>query len=187
MTAHHAPNDRNNSAPRRMDRYVSAPDAELSDEHLDPTGIATADDAEDGRPNGFHTAVEVRWSDMDVYQHVNHARMVTLLEEARIPWLLVDGRPTAGLRDGAVIADLQVKYRGQLRHEDGPLDVTMWIESVRAVDFVVGYEVRARGASLDTAPAVEASTRIAAFDIDAQRLRRLTANERAFLVSWQRV
>jgi acyl-CoA thioester hydrolase len=24
---------------------------------------------------------------MDVFQHVNHARMVTLLEEARIRWL----------------------------------------------------------------------------------------------------
>ena len=24
---------------------------------------------------------------MDVFQHVNHARMVPLLEEARIPWL----------------------------------------------------------------------------------------------------
>ena len=136
---------------------------------------------------GFHAAVEVRWSDMDVYQHINHARMVTLLEEARIPWLLVDGRPTANLRHGAVIADLHVKYRGQLRHEDGPLDVFMWIDAVRAVDFVVGYEVRARGASLDTPAAVVASTQIAAFDIDAQRLRRFTPDERAFLVSWQRV
>ncbi|MET0197658.1 MAG: thioesterase family protein [Rhodococcus fascians] len=136
---------------------------------------------------GFHTSVDVRWSDMDVYQHINHARMVTLLEEARIPWLLVDGRPTANLRHGAVIADLHVKYRGQLRHEDGPLDVFMWIDKVRAVDFVAGYEVRANGASLDTPAAIIASTQIAAFDIDTQKLRRLTAEEREYLESWQRV
>ncbi|MGA9872625.1 MAG: thioesterase family protein [Rhodococcus sp. (in: high G+C Gram-positive bacteria)] len=136
---------------------------------------------------GFHTSVEVRWSDMDVYQHINHARMVTLLEEARIPWLLVDGKPTANLRHGAVIADLHVKYRGQLRHEDGPLDVFMWIDKVRAVDFVAGYEVRAKGKSLDTPAAIVASTQIAAFDIDAQRLRRLTPEERGYLESWQRV
>lgn len=136
---------------------------------------------------GFHTSVEVRWSDMDVYQHINHARMVTLLEEARIPWLLIDGRPTANLRHGAVIADLHVKYRGQLRHEDGPLDVFMWIDKVRAVDFVAGYEVRAKGQSLDTPAAIVASTQIAAFDIDTQRLRRLTPDERAYLESWQRV
>ncbi|KAF0964967.1 hypothetical protein MLGJGCBP_01839 [Rhodococcus sp. T7] len=50
---------------------------------------------------GFHAEVEVRWSDMDVFQHINHARMVTLLEEARIPWLFEDDRPTVTLRDGA--------------------------------------------------------------------------------------
>ena len=30
---------------------------------------------------GFRTAVVVRWSDMDAYGHLNHARTVTLLEE----------------------------------------------------------------------------------------------------------
>ncbi|SNS79312.1 acyl-CoA thioesterase [Rhodococcoides kyotonense] len=154
---------------------MSVPDGHLSEE-LQPSERI-----------GFHTTVEVRWSDMDVYQHINHARMVTLLEEARIPWLLVDGKPTANLRHGAVIADLHVKYRGQLRHEDGPLDVFMWVDKVRAVDFVVGYEVRARGASLDTPAAIVASTQIAAFDIDSQRLRRLTGPEREYLESWRRV
>jgi acyl-CoA thioester hydrolase len=135
---------------------------------------------------GFHTKVGVRWSDMDVFQHINHARMVTLLEEARIPWLFEDGRPTVTLRDGAVIADLHVRYRGQLRHDDGPLDVLMWIESVRAVDFTIGYEVRAGGAAPDSTPSIVASTQIAAFDIDTQRLRRLTAPEREYLEQWKR-
>jgi acyl-CoA thioester hydrolase len=31
--------------------------------------------------------VHVRWSDIDSYQHINHATMVTILEEARIPFL----------------------------------------------------------------------------------------------------
>ena len=37
--------------------------------------------------NGFTTPVPVRWSDIDMYQHVNHATMVTILEEARVPFL----------------------------------------------------------------------------------------------------
>lgn len=135
---------------------------------------------------GFRTEVVVRWSDMDAFQHVNHARMVTLLEEARIPWLFADGRPTVNLRDGAVIADLHVRYRGQLRHEDSPLDVAMWTEQVRAVDITIGYEVRPGGAPVDTPPAIVASTQIAAFDIGTQRLRRLTAAEREFLQRWRR-
>ncbi|MGC0363289.1 acyl-CoA thioester hydrolase [Rhodococcus sp. 27YEA15] len=136
---------------------------------------------------GFHAHVVVRWSDMDAFQHINHARMVTLLEEARIPWLFEDSSPTVTLREGAVVADLHVKYRGQLRHEDSPLDVLMWVDKVRAVDFTINYEVRPHGATSDTAPSVVASTQIAAFDIDTQRLRRLSGPEREFLESWQRV
>ena len=40
---------------------------------------------------GYDAFVTVRWSDMDAFQHINHARMVTLLEEARIDWLLSEG------------------------------------------------------------------------------------------------
>ncbi|UGT65121.1 thioesterase family protein [Nocardia asteroides] len=121
---------------------------------------------------------------MDVFQHVNHARMVTLLEEARIPWLFEDGRPTAAMREGCVLADLHVRYRGQLRHEDTPLDIAMRITQLRAVDFTIGYEVRAAGAAPDSTPAVTATTQIAAFDIRTQRLRRLTEAERGYLEEW---
>ncbi len=137
------------------------------------------------QPVGFHTRVVVRWSDMDAFQHINHARMVTLLEEARIPWLFEDGAPTVTLRDGAVIADLRVRYRGQLRHEDSPLDVLMWVEQIRAVDFTIAYEVRPGGAAPSTPPSIVASTQIAAFDIGTQRLR-LTPSERGYLELWKR-
>ncbi|WP_432420882.1 acyl-CoA thioesterase, partial [Nocardia brasiliensis] len=125
-------------------------------------------------PKRFHTQVEVRWSDMDAFQHVNHARMVTLLEEARIPWLLEPGRPTAALGTGCVLADLRVRYRGQLRHEDTPLDIAMWIEQLRAVDFTIGYEVRAAAAAPGTPPAGVAWPPIAAGDKEAQRVGRGT-------------
>jgi acyl-CoA thioester hydrolase len=136
-------------------------------------------------PRRFHTKVEVRWSDMDVFQHINHARMVTLLEEARIPWLFEDERPTKTLRTGCVLVDLHVQYKGQLRHEDTPLDVAMWIEQLRAVDFTIGYEVRASGAAPDSPASVLATTQMAAFDIDTQRLRRITAAERGYLAEWK--
>lgn len=134
---------------------------------------------------GYVVKVPVRWSDMDVFAHINHARMVTLLEEARIPWLFYDGRPTADLRRGCVVADLHVKYQAQIRHDEGPITVTMFVERVRAVDFVVGYEVRPDGASPEDKPAVVASTQLVAFDVDAQRLRRLSAQERAYLESFR--
>jgi acyl-CoA thioesterase FadM len=39
----------------------------------------------------FTTNVALRWSDMDVYGHVNNARVVTLLEEARTALLFGEG------------------------------------------------------------------------------------------------
>ncbi|MGW0037200.1 acyl-CoA thioesterase [Gordonia sp. NPDC003376] len=130
---------------------------------------------------GYVVKVPVRWSDMDVFAHINHARMVTLLEEARIPWLFYDQRPTAELRHGCVVSDLHVRYQQQVRHDEGPISVTMFVEKVRAVDFTVGYEVRPDGAAPDAKPCVVATTQLVAFDVDAQRLRRLTPEERGYL------
>lgn len=149
------------------------------------------EDEGEATDRGYVVRVPVRWSDMDVFAHINHARMVTLLEEARIPWLFYDGRPTADLRHGCVVADLHVKYQAQLRHDEGPLEVTMYVSRLRAVDFTVGYEVRpgrlrsGAGDGEPTAapdrPAVVASTQLVAFDVDAQRIRRLSPEEKAYL------
>ncbi|MFT3714843.1 MAG: thioesterase family protein [Gordonia sp. (in: high G+C Gram-positive bacteria)] len=136
---------------------------------------------------GYVVEVPVRWSDMDVFQHVNHARMVTLLEEARIPWLFYDDKPTAGMREGCLVADLHVKYQGQVRHDESPIQVTMFTERVRACDFTVGYEVRPSGADPDSKPAVVASTQLVSFDIDTQRPRRMPPEEKEYLESFLRV
>ena len=88
---------------------------------------------------------------MDVFQHINHARMVTLIEEARIPWLF-DERPTAPLRDGCVVVDLHVSTRRSCATTRGPIEVLMYLEKLRSVDFVVGYEVRAAGADPASSP-----------------------------------
>ena len=91
---------------------------------------------------GFYPPVPVRWSDIDMYQHVNHATMVTILEEARVPFLrepFADDFATIGL----LIARGQgVSTRDSCGSVDSPLQVTIWSKRLRAVDFTLGYEVR---------------------------------------------
>lgn len=129
----------------------------------------------------YTAAMPVRWSDQDLYHHVNHARMITLIEEARIPWLFEEGLPTATLVAGAVMTDLEVKYRGQVKHADGPVRIRMWCEKVGGALFVARHEVRGR-TTPDSAPAaVECTARIAAFDLTTQRPRRLSRTERDYL------
>jgi acyl-CoA thioester hydrolase len=134
---------------------------------------------------GFIAPVHVRWSDIDMYQHINHATMVTLLEEARIPFLrepFGDNITTIGL----LIAEVNIVYKGQLRLIDSPLQVTMWSKRVRAVDFTMGYEVRSVGAAPDSKPAVIAHTQLAAVHIQEQRLERLTAAQKDYLQRYLR-
>jgi acyl-CoA thioester hydrolase len=135
--------------------------------------------------NGFTTGVRVRWSDIDMYQHINHATMVTILEEARVDFLqepFADDIATIGL----LIHEVQVLYKGQLRLADSPLQVTMWTKRLRAVDFTIGYEVRSLLSDPDSRPSVIAETQLAAVHIEEQRLVRLSPKHRDYLRRWQR-
>jgi acyl-CoA thioester hydrolase len=134
---------------------------------------------------GFTAGVQVRWSDIDAYQHINHATMVTILEEARVEFLrepFAEDIRTIGL----LIHEVSVLYKKQLRLEDSPLQVTMWTKRCRAVDFTIGYEVRSVRADPDTRPAVIAETQLAAVHIEEQRLVRLSPGHREYLQRWLR-
>ncbi len=133
----------------------------------------------------FTTGVHVRWSDIDTYQHVNHATMVTILEEARVDFLR---EPFAAdvTTIGLLIHEVRVLYKGQLRLADSPLQVRIWTKRLRAVDFTLGYEVRAIGADPDSKPSVIAETQLAAVHIKEQRLVRLSDIHRGYLQRWLR-
>jgi acyl-CoA thioester hydrolase len=120
-----------------------------------------------------------------MYQHINHATMVTILEEARIPFLR---EPFEAVIDeiGLLIHEVKILYKGQLRLRDSPLQVTMWSKRVRAVDFTIGYEVRPVNAPADAKPSVIAETQLAAVHIKGQRLQRLTPDQQEYLRRWSR-
>jgi acyl-CoA thioester hydrolase len=134
---------------------------------------------------GFVAPVHVRWSDIDMYQHINHATMVTILEEARIPFLR---EPFEAVIEeiGLLIHEVKILYKGQLRLIDSPLQVTMWSKRVRAVDFTIGYEVRKAHATAGTKPSVIAETQLAAVHIKEQRLERLSPTQREYLQRYLR-
>ncbi len=135
---------------------------------------------------GYRTTVAARWSDMDPFRHINNAAVVTLLEEARIPWLFAPEQPTASLADGVFLADLRVRYRGQLVLEDSPIHVVMWVSRIRAADFTVVAELRPKDAGESDPAAVISHAQLAAVDLDAQRIRRLSPVERAYLEEFRR-
>ncbi|MGV9673497.1 MULTISPECIES: acyl-CoA thioesterase [unclassified Gordonia (in: high G+C Gram-positive bacteria)] len=130
--------------------------------------------------------IPVRWSDMDAFGHINHARMVTLMEEARIQWLLSAGEEYTPLIKSAMIVHVEIRYQSQLRHDDSPLAIGMWIKGFRSVDFTIGYEIRGADADPASKPACVASTQMAVVDIEKHSLRRLTTTEKGYLTAWSR-
>jgi len=134
---------------------------------------------------GFVAPVHVRWSDIDMYQHINHATMVTILEEARIPFLREPFGPVIE-EIGLLIHEVNILYKGQLRLIDSPLQVTMWSKRVRAVDFTIGYEVRSVRKPPDSRPSVIAETQLATVHIKEQRLERLSPEQREYLQRYLR-
>lgn len=134
----------------------------------------------------FVAHIPVRWSDMDAFGHINHARMVTLMEEARIQWLLSAGDEYTPLIKSAMIVHVEIRYQSQLRHDDSPLQIGMWITTSRSVDFTIGYEIRSREADSTSKPACVARTQMAVVDVEAHTLRRLTETEKGYLLGWSR-
>ncbi|GGZ78439.1 acyl-CoA thioesterase [Streptomyces echinoruber] len=119
----------------------------------------------------------LRWSDMDVYGHVNNVVFLRYLEEARIDFLF---RPDQQFQRGSVVARHEIDYKRQLVHRHEPVDVELWVTEIRAASFTLAYEVK----DGETVYA-RASTVIVPFDFDAQRPRRLTPDEREFLEKFQ--
>ena len=135
----------------------------------------------------FVAEVPVRWTDQDAYRHINHARAVTLLEEARVG-LMFTAAASAGVTGfvgGLLVAGLHVDYHRQIPYRSS-LRVEMWVDVVRAASFRISYAMHDGPGSADPV-AVTAWTRMALFDLDAGRPRRLTGTERAFLEQWDDV
>ena len=83
----------------------------------------------DGRAmRRYVTQVRVRWSDLDAFRHVNNAKTVTLLEEARVDWLFSEAarHGVNRLTEGIVVAKLEIEYKRPIGMEL-PVTVSMGV------------------------------------------------------------
>ncbi len=135
----------------------------------------------------LHVPVPVRWSDLDAYEHVNNARMLTLLEEARIAafWSDPDAdAPTAVLETGpgaptvTLVAAQRVEYLAQIPYHREPLDVELWIGKLGGASLQVFYEVYSPVGEQPRTSYVRAATTIVLADRESGAPRRINDSER---------
>ena len=117
--------------------------------------------------------VEIRWSDVDAYLHVNNAVYATYLEECRDEW--VDG-VLEGSADAwdFVLARVAIDFRRELRLEDEEVEVSCALARIGTSSVTLREEIRTRDGELSA----EAEAVLVARDREEGGSRPLTAAER---------
>lgn len=117
--------------------------------------------------------VEIRWSDVDAYQHVNNAVYATYLEECRDEWV---ERALSEVGDSwdLVLARVAIDFRRELRLEDEEVVVSCTLVRIGNSSVTLREEVRTRDGELSA----EAEAVLVARDREVGRSRPLTDAER---------
>jgi acyl-CoA thioester hydrolase len=120
----------------------------------------------------------LRWADMDAFGHVNNVAFLRYLEEARIDFMfrLAPGEGSASFTGGSVVARHEIDYLRPLVHRHDPVTIETWVTDITAASMTVRYEVKD--------PEVlyaRAATVVVPYNLQAQRPRRITPEEKEFL------
>ncbi|GAA1526152.1 acyl-CoA thioester hydrolase [Microbacterium ginsengiterrae] len=100
----------------------------------------------------LHLPIQLRWGDLDAFNHVNNTSMLKLLEEARVRafWKADPGEDApetavlaAGIDAGVLtlIARQEIEYFAPVPYQRRPLDVQMWFGKLGGSSIDVCYEV----------------------------------------------
>lgn len=123
----------------------------------------------------YEKRIDIRWRDLDAYEHVNQAVYSTYFEETFDQWL----RGVLGLGEGEVwdyvAARVAIDYRAELRLGDREAIGSVRLERVGTKSVTVRAELRAPDRGL----AAEAEMVVVARDPETGESRPLTDAERA--------
>lgn len=125
-------------------------------------------------------AVTLRWGDEDRYGHVNNVEFFRLLEEARARWFLDPDGPTTLLGHGLVVARAELRYLRPLNYRTAPIWAHMSVTALTPVSFTLSYRIHDLESDDSECYAV-GEVELVGYDLDAERPRRLTPEEKAWL------
>ena len=110
----------------------------------------------------------VRWEDIDAFGHVNNAKYLTYIQEARFLW-----SPLLEM----VVAKAEVDYLVPIYVGGRFYDITLWVEQIGNSSFTLGYEVIGDNGVVHA----KVKTVQVAVSMETKKSRPLTEPEREFL------
>jgi acyl-CoA thioester hydrolase len=91
--------------------------------------------------------IEIRWRDVDAYEHVNNAVYATYLEECRDEWL-EGALGDVGDPWDFVLARVAIDFRRELRLEDEEVVVSCRLDRIGTSSVTLREEIRSRDGEL---------------------------------------
>ncbi len=93
------------------------------------------------RPVLARVPINVRWRDMDAYGHVNNAKYISYLEEARVRWMHgVMGGAKMGSGISPVVANTHVNYRRPIVWPND-IVVELFVERIGNSSMTIGHRI----------------------------------------------
>ena len=124
----------------------------------------------------------VRFSDVDVYGHVNNVKYFEYYQEARIAFILAlsEGPYDADSSPSQVVARIDVDYRRPILFRAEPYVIETWVTRVGTTSYDLSSRILDAAGEGGTEYS-RADVRLVAYDLVAQRPRPLTEVERSRL------
>ena len=95
----------------------------------------------------FRVPMPVRWGDMDALNHVNNARYLTFLEQARIEWFETIDEPWMTEEAAPVVASATLNFKRPIEYPANVF-VELFTEKLGTSSVVIGHRIVAADGSL---------------------------------------
>ena len=88
----------------------------------------------------FRIPIALRWSDLDALNHVNNARYLTFLEQARIEWFDTVDEPWMTDEMGPVVATATLNFRRPIEYP-ASIAVELFTERLGNTSVTIGHRI----------------------------------------------
>lgn len=95
----------------------------------------------------FRTPVSLRWSDLDAFNHVNNARYLTFLEQARIEWFETLDEPWMDAACAPVVASATLNFKRPIAYP-AQIAVELFTDKLGTSSVVIGHRIVAADGSV---------------------------------------
>ena len=129
----------------------------------------------------YNGKAHVRWDDIDAFGHINNAKYLTYIQEARFDftWL---SRVRAGVKPylvDMVVGRAEVDYLTPIYEAGFDVGVDIWVSRIGNSSLDMRYEITS-----DKGVHAKARTVQVAIDMDTKKSRPLAEEEREFLMQY---